>query len=63
MDAVVPGFIAPVPDVRVNEPPGRIMSNFETTTRDVSHENAQEVKTKQDILFPVNAEPQNFTPK
>ena len=31
IDAVVPGLIAPVPDVRVNDPPGLMMSYLDTT--------------------------------
>lgn len=31
IEAVVPGFIAPVPEVNVREPPGLMMSNFDTT--------------------------------
>ena len=32
IDAVTPGFMAPVPDVRVSEPPGLIISYLETTS-------------------------------
>ena len=31
MEAEVPGFMAPVPEVNVSEPPGFTMSNFDTT--------------------------------
>ena len=31
IEALVPGFIAPVPEVSVREPPGLIMSYLETT--------------------------------
>ena len=31
IEALVPGFIAPVPDVNVNEPPDLMMSYLETT--------------------------------
>ncbi len=31
IEAVVPGFIAPVPDVKVREPPELMMSYFEAT--------------------------------
>jgi hypothetical protein len=39
IEADVPGFIAPVPEVSVNEPPGLMMSNLDTTG--VASESAQ----------------------
>lgn len=62
IDAVVPGVIAPVPDVNVKEPPGLMMSYFDTTktfTQQLSIVSVFEAF----ILLPVIAEPQNLTPK
>lgn len=63
MEAVVPGVIAPVPEVRVKEPPFLMMSNFDTTLRMFSTYDYQGISILGVVLLPVIAEPQNFTPK
>ena len=66
IDAVVPGVIAPVPDVRVRLPPGEMMSYLETTVSRRKHQpkrpNNRDKDRRKDILFPVSALPQNLTP-